>query len=242
MGKRASFRSVAERLAALGISVSYTTIRKYEQGREPEAAVLMGLAVVYNADPMDLFSYLLPRGIGPMVPHATTTALPPTAEYGRRGIRLDTAAAVEFVQLPVLAGRIAAGEPLVISGEPDSFLAFRADFARRFTAPVLLRVGRREESMWPDILPDDLIAMDQADSKRTRLDPKLMYVLNLDGGGTIKHVELVDKQLVISARNPDRGRYPTRLVRVDGDQSLLDIVKGEVVWIGRYLGSGKERR
>lgn len=172
---------------------------------------------------------------------AADAKLPAAREYHRRGIDVAAGENTEFMRLPVLTGRVAAGEPLMLSGEPASYLAFRADFARRFTAPVLLRVGKREESMLPEILPEDLVAIDQAENKRMRVSPSRMYVLNLDGGGTIKHVERVDDHIVITARNPDRARYPTRIVKTD-DQSILDLVRGEVVWVGRYMGSGKEKR
>ena len=173
---------------------------------------------------------------------AAEASLPPVREYMRRGIDLSAGEQTEFLRLPVLSGHIAAGEPLTLSGEPDSYLSFRADFASRFTAPILMRVGKREESMFPEIYPDDLVAMDQADSKRLKVQPGRIYVLNLDGGGTLKHAELVDGHLVITARNPDRARYRTRIESVRDDQSILDIVKGEVVWIGRYVGSGRDKR
>lgn len=201
-------------------------------------ATAEAIAGIFGVETWELF---VPPSGGEASSTAASTA-PAIRQYERRGIQIEPGVPDAFTRVPMLGGRIAAGEPLLLEGTPDTYLAFRAEFARRFTAPVLMRVGRKEESMLPEIHPDDVIAMDQAEERRLKVQPDRMYVLNLDGGGTIKHVEIMDSHIVITAKNPDRARYPTRIERVPDDQSVLDIVRGEVVWIGRYMGSGRSKR
>jgi phage repressor protein C with HTH and peptisase S24 domain len=67
-----------------------------------------------------------------------------------------------------------------------------------------------------------------------------VYVLNIDGGATIKRVEVADGRLVVSSDNLNKDRYPTYTRPIHGID-LRTIIVGEVVWIGRYMGSGKGR-
>ena len=153
-----------------------------------------------------------------------------------------------FVALPLLHRPIAAGEPLDTNPDPDSdeTIAFAERFVKRFTRPVCLRVGKREESMLPVIQPGDVVALDQAEDKRRRPIEGRIYAVNYgpltgEEGGALKRAELADDHLVIYSENPDKSRYPTRIFHL-ADKNLLDILKGEVVWLGKYLGSGKGKQ
>lgn len=80
------------------------------------------------------------------------------------------------------------------------------------------------------IAPGDLVLLDLSPDRLA--NPKgEIYACNLDGGGALKRVELIDESLVISSDNPDKRRYATRVLqRVNPSEILV----GRVVWIGRY--------
>lgn len=145
---------------------------------------------------------------------------------------------IQFVSLPLLTQPIAAGAPIEIDGEVNDELAFRNDFVRRFVEPLCLRVGSDQFSMVPTVLPGDVVVIDRDEQKRLRPVNDSIYALNLDGGGTLKRVEIVHDVLVISSDNQDKNAYPS-ITRDLTDIDLLKVIIGEVVWQARYFGSGK---
>ena len=153
-----------------------------------------------------------------------------------------------FVALPVLATPIAAGQPLLLDPDyaHDSTLAFRKDAVKHFTRPVCLRVGRREASMAPTIQPGTVVLIDRHVERRRRPEDGHVYVVNLDAlegddhGGAITRIDTSGGILILASDNPNTTRYPPRALNVTGKR-LPDILVGEVVWFGRYLGRGKRR-
>ena len=150
----------------------------------------------------------------------------------------------DFVTLPVLTRPIASGHPLLVA--PDSHhdrrLAFRRDFVKRFTRPVVLSVGRKAASMKPTIEPEDVVLIDQNLARRRRPPAGRIFAINegpLTGtdGGVLQRVDLSGHTLILSADHPDKAAYPTRTFEVKA-ATLPYILVGEVVWVGRRLGSG----
>ena len=158
------------------------------------------------------------------------------------------AAAVDgFVTLPLLATPIAVGQPLLLNRDPehDTSLAFRREFAKKFTQPVGLCVGPREESMAPMIQPGDVVLIDQNIKRRRHPHDGHVYAVNSgpltgDEGGALQRIELSAGMLILTADNADKSKYPTRAFKVRRT-NLPDVLVGEVVWFGRYLGSEKPR-
>jgi len=160
-----------------------------------------------------------------------------TAEPGTtRDTNLDGFAAV-----PLIAKSVGAGRPIDVSSDEIDYVAFQEAFAGRFDRPVAVRVGNDQHSMVPTILPGDLLLIDQDEEARLHPDPRRIYALNIDGGATIKRVELVDHRLIVSSDNLDKERYPTYTTPLD-DIDLRAVVVGEIVWIGRYVGTGRKSK
>ena len=151
-----------------------------------------------------------------------------------------------FVALPLLANPIAAGQPLAIAPDPerDRTLSFRETVVRKFTRPICLRIGPREESMLPTLEPGDVVVIDQDPNRRRSPKAGHIYAVNFgplsgDDGGAAKRIELSGGMLVVTSDNMNKQEYPTQVFNVT-DVNLLDALVGEVVWTGRYLGSGKK--
>ncbi len=100
--------------------------------------------------------------------------------------------------------------------------------------------------MAPMIRPGDVVLIDQNIERRRHPEDGQVYVVNLDAleddehGGGLQRIEVSGSTLILNADNADKSRYPTRAFDIKG-KSLPDILVGEVVWFGRYMGSGKRR-
>ena len=163
------------------------------------------------------------------------------------GVASPTTALEEFVALPLLARSLASGQPLEVAADPqrDSSLAFRQDFIKRLTRPVVLRVGKKDASMTPTIEPDDVVLIDQNLARRRRPTDGQIYAINTgpvtgQDGGTLQRVEFKGGTLILSSDHLDKSAHPTRTFAVKV-AILPEVLVGEVVWCGRSLGRGTRR-
>ena len=157
------------------------------------------------------------------------------------------ASATSFITLPLLGTPIAARRPLVLTPDPDQdeHLAFRSDFAKKFTRPICLRVGRHEDAMAPTIQSGDVVLIDQNITRRRKPRPGHVYAVNYDpligrDGGVLHRVELSGRTLVLSSDHSDKAAYPTRTFDITA-ATLPDVLVGQVVWVSRSLPSGPSR-
>ncbi len=139
-----------------------------------------------------------------------------------------------FREVPMLKGRIAAGQPFPVEPRFSGTRVFTAEFLSQFNRPVLVKVGANELSMMPTVQPNDLLLIDQAEEKRRHPEFSRIYALSLEEGGTVKHCQIVENELVIIPENMQQRGFLPRTVSLD-NTNLLDVVRGEVVWIGREL-------
>jgi transcriptional regulator with XRE-family HTH domain len=139
-----------------------------------------------------------------------------------------------FREVPMLKGRIAAGQPFPVDVRYSGTRAFTAEFLKQFVRPVLLKVGAGEMSMLPSIQPNDLLLIDQNEEKRRQPVFSRVYALSLEEGGTLKHCEVVNGELVIVPENMQQRGFAPRTVSLE-ERNILDVVRGVVVWIGREM-------
>jgi transcriptional regulator with XRE-family HTH domain len=197
----------------------------------PDPGVLQQLATLYDLPYAEL--------VAEVVRH--TYGLAFTVE-NERTLELkadDDTPIEEFVSVRLLEDPIAAGPPLIIN---ESEIAGHRVFPRRtldrlgVTRPLCVRVGRRQKSMAGTIDAGDIVLLDCSDERRQVPRRDRIYAVNLDDeGATLKRVIPTTTSILLVADNPDKERYPTREVTLDEDQSLLDVIIGEVIWWGQSL-------
>lgn len=145
-----------------------------------------------------------------------------------------------FGTVPLLRARIAAGSPLdVTRDEHDGQISFSLGLLQKYPGAFCIRVGRREESMVPTILPEDTVLIDPSEAVRRKPRNGTLYAVNYAGltgdeGSAVKRVEVADGMLIVSSDNPDKSRFPTLAKPIEG-MDLLRVLVGQVVWHGRYL-------
>jgi transcriptional regulator with XRE-family HTH domain len=137
----------------------------------------------------------------------------------------------EPVEVPLLEDKIAAGVPLPISGNWTETRFFTYSFLRKFTDPILIEVGKDQDSMIPIIFPGDLLLLDRKPVEKPKHGH--IYAVNLEDGGSVKYCEIQDNKLHITCENRFSG---FKSVILNLKDKLLDrIIVGEVVWVGREL-------
>ncbi len=214
-------------------SVSYGAINWLEAGRtkNPSAALLRGLAKLYDKPYVEIVAEVVKRAYD--VDFAASDD--GTLSIGRDD---DDDVPEDFSAVRILTDRIAAGPALIIDeARTSGHLAFSKRWLDRLgiVRPLAIRVGQRERSMLGTINPGEVVLLDCADERRTTPKTDRIYALNVDGGSTLKRIAVVDRGLLLISDNPDKEEYPTRPIELEEDQSILDLIVGEVMWKGQPI-------
>jgi transcriptional regulator with XRE-family HTH domain len=137
----------------------------------------------------------------------------------------------EPIEVPLLEDKIAAGIPLPISGNWSETRFFTASFLKKFIDPILIEVGKDQDSMIPIIFPGDLLLIDRKAIEKPK--PGHIYAVNLDEGGSVKYCMIQGNKLLITCENKFSE---FKLVKIELKGRLLEqLIVGEVVWVGREL-------
>lgn len=202
-------------LVANEAGISRETLSRYRSGKmaNPTLRVLEALAVVLEV-PLD---YLLGLTDDP---HGGAARLDLTLEGAQAG---------EYELVPFLRDPIAAGSPVINTGEVGSFYALRTAWRKRnATGRVMFMQvarGHHGESMVPTILPGSILTVDLG-SRGVRQGE--IYVVRLkgeDGGVTVKRVYVAEGNLICTSDN--KARVPI-VVSLAGE-SLDQLVVGKVL-------------
>lgn len=232
LGKRTSYDQVEARLADSVGPLSASTVHRYErEGRAPDALGIVSLARLYRVDAVQLFQALQADLEGRKVPSARD--LIEAGEPSAESVEIQTTdGGKEFTSVPLLAGRIAAGPPLIVDEQDIAdHLAFGRSFISQLgvTKPVCVRVGRYERSMMPTIRPGDTVLLDCSDAKRENPRKDRIYAVNVEEGSTLKRVAIVGGIVTLSSDNLDKDEYPMRTIECDDNTELRNIIVGEAV-------------
>lgn len=232
---------IRDRVKDSGLKVPPSLIVKIEQGRIPNWPVLAAIGEVFK-EPFDQLVLRLARSMQFRGGNAMSIAVPDFVGrdvLGNDRTEIDTAdGRREFVPVPVLSGRIAAGPPLVVD-ERDiaDYAAFSPALLTQLgvTTPYCVRVGRYERSMLPTIRPGDTVLLDCSEARRENPRKDRIYAVNVEEGSTLKRVVVAGGTLMLISDNLDKDEYPVRTIEWDGDTELRSIIVGEAVWCGTSL-------
>jgi hypothetical protein len=119
-------------------------------------------------------------------------------------------------------------------GQIAGHRVFPVSFLARFADPVLVWLAAEEDGMTPLIAPGDLVLVDRSEAERRRPVFEGVYVLAFSGEGAVCRCQAVGSALVLLTENTRRSyRLPGHLSLVK--RSVLDFVRGRVVWTSREL-------
>lgn len=139
----------------------------------------------------------------------------------------------DFALVPMLARRIAAGEPLVVTDHDiDDYIAVpKALIAQlRVAKPYFVRVGPDQRSMLGTIQPGATVLLDCSDAKRERPINGRIYAVNFAGGSSLKRVTVAGGVVYLSSDNLDKVEYPLIEISSDDDHAeITTIIVGQAV-------------
>ncbi len=173
-------------LSAFGklLGVAHTTVKRYEEGMLPSPGIMMEISKVSG------------RPLSWILTGADTQSglypLPP------QNLPED-----EYMTVPLIEGKIAAGEPIVPMENVIEWVVLH-------TRPVKKVAGSRRnmvacrvsgDSMWPYLANGDIVVIDR-DTDRAQINERKMYAVWADGGITVKMVRRKGHTLSLVPLNP----------------------------------------
>jgi phage repressor protein C with HTH and peptisase S24 domain len=149
----------------------------------------------------------------------------------------------EFENVLLVEGAVAAGEPVITSEAVREILKFKKTFLRRLRPEpansrddwrrfVLVKVDAHDGmSMYPRLLPGSTLLVDRHYNslKPYRKHEQNMYAVRVEGGCTVKYVELANNNLVL---RPHNQAYPVTVLPMEEGKRFCDYIVGRVCYVG----------
>lgn len=244
--KRTSLRSAEVATASTIRPLSHTAFRNYEEGRIPGLPQIHAMASAYGVAWNDLAAALLEdlQRDDATVEELLAIAKPAAVEDRAAPdlVELETPeGATEFIAVPILSNRIAAGNALRVDPhDVAGYAAFSPKLLKRLGVKpadaVLVRVGWVQRSMSPTIKPDDIVLLDCSEGKRMHPQNGEIYAVNIqDEGSALKRVVIVDNLMSLISDNLDKSEYPILPPMDITDRFIQGLIVGKVVWWGNAL-------
>ncbi len=148
---------------------------------------------------------------------------------GRPPWRLSNA-----LPVPVLEGCLEGGKAFPARASFQHRRLFPAAELAGFVSPALARLGASEDSMWPALLPGDLLLLDRSPLERRRPSSEGIYAISCKNKGWVARCRRVGRALVVVVDNARAASSPPETISLSG-RDILDVVRGRVVWVGRDL-------
>ena len=140
----------------------------------------------------------------------------------------------EALPIPLLEGPLGGGNPFPQPGRGTERRYFSTSLLNQPISPVVLALDQNERGMWPAIWPNDLVLLDRSPIERRRPEFEHVYALSWEGEGWVGRCRVVGGALVVVVDNARQAHSLHGPVPLDGKE-VLDIVRGEIVWVGRDL-------
>jgi len=159
----------------------------------------------------------------------------------------------DYLDVPLVEGRIAAGSEVIVNEDVKEVLKFRKAFLgriraelaavpaagsaiprrREWTRFVLIKVDPKEGmSMWPRLSPGATLLIDRHFNSlhAYRKTERNMYAVRKPEGCTVKYVEMPRSGNHLVLR-PHNSEYPVELLPIEEGQTYADLIVGRVAHV-----------
>lgn len=162
-------------------------------------------------DPHDIVIEAHPR----VIPLGEKIALPTTDD-------LD-----EYLAVPLVEGKIAAGPGRIVREEIHSFVwVYRPELGKRRNL-VAVRIGDQEKSMLPTLAPGSILILDRNDKEISRQG--IYAVRTGNDECAVKRIHVLDGHILLCSDNPE---YPPLLAPTTESEQLII---GRAIWTWKSL-------
>ncbi|MFA5261643.1 MAG: XRE family transcriptional regulator [Candidatus Omnitrophota bacterium] len=133
----------------------------------------------------------------------------------------------EYLAVPLVEGRIAAGPGRIVREDIHSFVwVFRPEVGKRRNL-VAVRIGDQEKSMLPTLAPGSILIIDRNDKEIIR---KGVYAVRTGNDEcAVKRVHISDNAILLSSDNPDYPPFLAPTTEID------ELIVGRVIWTWKSL-------
>jgi phage repressor protein C with HTH and peptisase S24 domain len=199
-----------------------SSITRYAAGQMPRADELLRIARALGVST----DYLL-TGRDPPAACSLEDLPRPELHFARAADQAPEVSAHlrrdEYLAVPLVEGSVAAGAARVVADQIEGWAMIHASAIGRRRNLVAVRVAG--DSMAPLLTDGTIVAIDRDDR---RIRPGAIYAVRVDGGITVKYVELEGQELVLIPEN--RAHREQRVHVGEGADSP---VLGRMVWSWR---------
>jgi transcriptional regulator with XRE-family HTH domain len=128
----------------------------------------------------------------------------------------------QYIAIPLVEGRIAAGPGKSVSEDIESFVwVYRPEVGKRMNL-VAVKLGDNERSMIPVLSPGAIVILDLDDK---HLERRAIYgVRTEDGGCAVKRIHITSDTVLLLSENPEYG--PEKAHTSDPEALII----GRVIW------------
>ena len=149
---------------------------------------------------------------------ATPQIIPATPRLGE----LDASHFDQYLAVPLVEGRIAAGPGKIVSEDIHSFVwVYRPEVGKRMNL-IAVKLGENEYSMTPTLPPGAIVILDLDDK---RVERKGIYGVRTGGDGcAVKRIHVTGDVVLLLSDNPEYA--PERAETNDMETLII----GRVVW------------
>ena len=134
----------------------------------------------------------------------------------------------EFVTIPLVAGRIAAGRGIIVDEHIEDWVIMHKNIAGKRKNLISIRIDKKEGmSMYPTLKPEDIVIINRDDKTIT---PQGIYAVRIDEDCTVKRLQTLDDQLLLIPENT--AGYKTQIINL---RTNPDPVIGRVIWCSKKL-------
>jgi phage repressor protein C with HTH and peptisase S24 domain len=208
---------------ARALEAKGSTLQRWFSGSFPEASYLFKIYQAFSVTP----NYLL--GIGDKT---RTASFPiPIIELAS-SVKLtdDSRKLDEFVSVPLVTGRIAAGRgSTIVDDQIEDWAIIHKSITGKRTNLISIRIDEHDGmSMYPLLKPGDIVVIDRDD---IALSPNKIYAVRTNEGCTVKKLQQTDHQLLLIPENKG-PEYKTAII--DLRLNPKPII-GSVIWCSKTL-------
>lgn len=204
-----------EQVAKL-IGVSRPMVHNYESGKKPPSReTLIRISEVFNV-PLDVLV-----GKQSLEPVPFSVRITYSKRFEEQELPQEKES--DYLPVPIVEPKVAAGNPQVISSEQVVDVAFiHRRVLKRRSADNLLCTFVQGDSMYPVIRDGAIVCIDtKARPEGTKVPKGSIWAVRKDEGAVVKFIQIGDDMIALLSANPN---YPPEAVR-DPDPII-----GRVVW------------